>query len=323
MRPFHVLSVFLSATAVAVVVMAVIVMAGGQALAQVNADPTPPGTLHPVPLPPLADPNSPTVAAKDLFARKTEPTSGPARSIGGYADGCLSGGVALPITGPNWQVMRLSRNRNWGNPVLITFLERFAAHAKHEWNGLLVGDMSQPRGGPMISGHASHQVGLDADIWFTPMPDHVLSAEEREMNGATNIVAPDGLGIDPKIWTRNYLELVRTASLDPATTRIFVNPAIKKQMCSEAGSDRAWLTKVRPWWGHAEHFHVRLACPADSAECKAQKPPDPGDGCGAEVESWIKDVTRPKPPPTTPKPPHPPMTLAGLPPACKQVVQAP
>ena len=101
-----------------------VALSGDQALAQVNADPTPPGTLHPVPLPPLADPNSPTEPAKELFARKTEPLAGPARSIGGYADGCLAGGVALPITGPNWQVMRLSRNRNWGNPELITFLER-------------------------------------------------------------------------------------------------------------------------------------------------------------------------------------------------------
>ena len=87
-------------------------------------DPTPPGTLDPKPLPPLANPNSPTTPAKQLFGRKTEPLPGPARSIGGYADGCLAGGVALPITGPAWQVMRLSRNRNWGNPELIAFLER-------------------------------------------------------------------------------------------------------------------------------------------------------------------------------------------------------
>jgi penicillin-insensitive murein DD-endopeptidase len=292
------------------------------ALAQANSDPTPPGTLNPVPLPPLADPNSPTVPAKELFARKTEPLAGPARSIGGYADGCLAGGVALPITGPNWQVMRLSRNRNWGNPVLINFIERFAAHAKAEWNGLLVGDMSQPRGGPMITGHASHQIGLDSDIWFTPMPDHVLSREEREMNGATNIVAPDGLGIDKKVWTHNYMELIRTASQDPATTRIFVNAAIKKQMCEEAGSDRAWLIKVRPWWGHAEHFHVRLACPADSPECKPQPPPE-GDGCGHELDFWFKESTLHPKPPVTPAKPKPPITLAALPPACKQVVQAP
>jgi penicillin-insensitive murein endopeptidase len=298
-------------------------LSAAPAFAQANADPTPQGTLNPVPLPPLADPNSPTVPAKELFARKSTPLAGPARSIGGYADGCLSGGIELPISGPNWQVMRLSRNRNWGNPELITFLERFAAHAKKEWNGLLVGDMSQPRGGPMISGHASHQIGLDSDIWFTPMPDHVLTREEREMNGAVNMVQTDGLGVDTKVWTHERMELIRTAAMDPATTRIFVNAAIKKQMCSEAGSDRAWLSKVRPWWGHAEHFHVRIACPADNAECKPQPPPDPGDGCGHELDFWFKDSTLHPAPPLLPSKPKPAMTLAGLPAACKQVVGAP
>ncbi len=295
--------------------------------ADANADPTPQGTLNPAPLPPLADPNAPNIPAKELFARKTEPLAGPARSIGGYADGCLAGGVPLPISGPNWQVMRLSRNRNWGNPALITFLERFAAHAKKDWNGLLVGDMSQPRGGPMISGHASHQIGLDADIWFTPMPDHVLTREEREMDGAVNMVQPNGLDVDAKVWTPERTALIRTAALDPATTRIFVNAAIKKEMCSEAGSDRtsdrSWLSKVRPWWGHAEHFHVRIACPADSAECKPQPPPEPGDGCGHELDFWFKESTLHPTPPPTPAKPRPPVTLAALPPACKQMVGAP
>ena len=64
--------------------------------------------------------------------------------------------------------MRLSRNRNWGHPKLVEFLERLSAKgAKVGWPGLLVGDMAQPRGGPMLTGHASHQVGLDADIWLT------------------------------------------------------------------------------------------------------------------------------------------------------------
>ncbi len=316
--PFRLLTIAFAATAAIAAVLN-----AGPALAQANADPTPPGTLNPVPLPPLADSNSPTVPAKELFARKTTPLAGPARSIGGYADGCLAGGVALPISGPAWQVMRLSRNRNWGNPALITFLERFAAHAKQEWNGLLVGDMSQPRGGPMISGHASHQIGLDADIWFTPMPDHVLTPEEREMDGAVNMVQPDGRDVDHKVWTPERTALIRTAAMDPATTRIFVNAAIKKEMCGEAGSDRAWLSKVRPWWGHAEHFHVRIACPADSAECKAQPPPDPGDGCGHELDFWFKESTLHPAPPSVPAKPKPGMTLAGLPPACKQVVGAP
>jgi penicillin-insensitive murein endopeptidase len=287
-----------------------------------TVDTTPPGSLNPKPLPPLPNPDSPSVPAKELFARKLTPLPGPARAIGSYADGCMAGAVALPITGPAWQVMRLSRNRNWGNPVLITFLERLGELAKNVgWNGLLVGDMAQPRGGPMISGHASHQVGLDADIWFTPMPDHVLTREEREMDGAVNMVAPSGLDVDHTVWTRTRMELVKTAAEDPLVTRIFVNAAIKKEMCSEAGTDRAWLAKVRPWWGHAEHFHIRLACPADSPQCKPQPPVPPGDGCGHALDYWFKDSVLH--PPNVPAAPSHAMTLAALPAACRAVVKAP
>jgi penicillin-insensitive murein DD-endopeptidase len=286
-------------------------------------DTTPPGTLNPKPLPPLPNPDAPDVPARELFARKLTPLPGQARAIGGYADGCMAGAVALPITGPTWQVMRLSRNRNWGNPALIQFIERLGTNAKKGgWNGLLVGDMAQPRGGPMISGHTSHQIGLDVDIWFTPMPDHVLSREERELDGATNMVAPSGLDVDPKFWTPAHMAVVRAAAEDPQVTRIFVNAAIKKEMCSEAGTDRAWLAKVRPWWGHAEHFHVRLACPADSPQCKAQPPVPAGDGCGHALDYWFKEsVLHPKPPPAPPHPKY--MTLAGLPAACRAVVKAP
>ncbi|MFZ0989895.1 MAG: penicillin-insensitive murein endopeptidase, partial [Xanthobacteraceae bacterium] len=263
-------------------------------------------------------------AAKEFFARKPTPFPGPAHSIGGYSDGCLAGAAPLPVDGPSWQVMRLSRNRNWGNPHLVRFIERFANNAKKVgWNGLLVGDMSQPRGGPMISGHTSHQVGLDTDIWFTPMPNHVQSREEREFTSATDIVAPNLLDIDPQIWTPTYTALIRTAAKDPAVTRIFVNAAIKKALCREAGSDRDWLQKVRPWYGHAEHFHVRIACPADSPDCKPQPPPDENDGCGHELDYWFKESTLHPPPPLIPPKPKPPLALAGLPPTCKSIVQAP
>src|SRR6201997_1780610 len=211
-------------------------LAGSAAAQQKHLiDPTPPGSLNPEPLPPLDHPDAAT-AAKEFFARKPTPFPGPARSIGGYSDGCLAGAAPLPVNGPSWQVMRLSRNRNWGNPDLVRFIERFANKAKKGgWNGLLIGDMSQPRGGPMISGHTSHQVGLDADIWFTPMPDHVQSREERELNGATNIVAPSGLDVDHGVWTPVHTALVKAAAEDPEIARIFVNAAIKKAMCSEAG----------------------------------------------------------------------------------------
>src|ERR1700720_81507 len=111
-------------------------------------DPMLPGSLDPKPLPPLKNPDAPSIPAKELFARKSTPFPGPPRSIGGDFNGCLAGAVSLPITDPTWQVMRPSRNRNWGNPQLIRFIERFATNAKKVgWNGLLVGDMSQPRGG--------------------------------------------------------------------------------------------------------------------------------------------------------------------------------
>jgi penicillin-insensitive murein endopeptidase len=283
-----------------------------------------PGTLDPKPLPPLENPDAPTTAAKALFGRKAEPAKMAPSSIGFYAKGCLAGGVALPIDGPDWQVMRLSRNRNWGNPHLISFLERLAAKGKKVgWNGLLVGDMSQPRGGPMITGHASHQVGLDADIWFTPMPDHMLSREDREMMSATQMVAQSKLDVDPKVWTHARTALVRTASEDPSVERIFVNAAIKKAMCREAGADKRWLHKVRPWWGHDYHFHVRINCPADSPQCKPQPPTNAADGCGHELDFWFKDgVIHPKPPKVPPKP-RPPLTLAQMPADCRQVLAAP
>ena len=298
--------------------------AGTQNRAASTVDTTPPGTLEKVTLPPLANPDAPNIPAKELFARKLTPLAGPARAIGGYAKGCMAGAEELPITGPTWQVMRLSRNRNWGNPELIDFIKRFGDNAKKAgWNGLLIGDMAQPRGGPMLSGHASHQIGLDADIWFSPMPDHVLSREEREMTSAVNMVAPSGLDVDHSVWTPVHTALVKAAAEDPEIARVFVNAAIKKAMCSEAGSDREWLAKVRPWWGHAEHFHVRLNCPPDSPQCESQPPVPDGDGCGHALDSWFTaGVLHPKPPEKPPGPRTGP-TLAALPAACKQVVKAP
>ena len=220
--------------------------------------------------------------------------------------------------------MRLSRNRNWGHPKLIAFLERLAEKAKQAgWNGLLVGDMSQPRGGPMLTGHTSHQVGLDADIWLTPMPDRKLSREEREFMSATMVVRDDRLDVDPNVWTHAHTELIRAAAEDPAVERIFVNAAIKKALCREAGHDRAWLAKVRPWWGHDYHFHIRIYCPADSPQCEPQPPPDSSEGCGHELDHWFSPGVLHPAPPTEPPKPRPGPTMATLPAACRQVLMAP
>jgi len=217
------------------------------------------GTLDPQPLPPLTKPDAPGTPAKELFGRKTTPAPIATRTIGFYAKGCLAGAVALPVNGKTWQVMRVSRNRNWGHPRLVEFLERLSERAaKTGWPGLLLGDMSQPRGGPMLTGHASHQVGLDADICLTPMPDHELTREEREEMMATMVVAENRKDVDPKVWTPAHVALIKAAAEDPHVQRIFVNAAIKKALCRDAGNDRAWLRKVQPWGG------TRLALPRPS-----------------------------------------------------------
>jgi penicillin-insensitive murein endopeptidase len=282
------------------------------------------GSVDPKPLPPLAKPDDPSLPAKELFGRKTGPAPMQARALGWYAKGCLAGARALPVNGETWQVMRLSRNRNWGHPNLIRMIEQLAETGKGlGWNGLLVGDMSQPRGGPMLTGHASHQVGLDADIWLTPMPDRELTRQEREEMSAVNMLASDRKDVDPDVWTPAHTAIIKAAAERPEVERIFVNAGIKKALCRYNGKARAWLSKVRPYWGHNYHFHVRLRCPPGETNCKPQDPVPGGDGCGKELDWWFSDaVLHPKPPKRPPKP-KPPIRMADLPAACRQVLMAP
>ncbi|MCP4619884.1 MAG: penicillin-insensitive murein endopeptidase [Bradyrhizobium sp.] len=285
------------------------------------------GTVNPKPLPPLANPKDPKLGAKELFARKYLPAAAEKpRVIGFYAHGCIAGAEGLPTNGEAWQVMRLSRNRYWAHPDMVALVKRLAMKAKKEagWPGILVGDMSQPRGGPMLTGHASHQVGLDADIWLTPAPDRKLSLNEREEMSATMMVRDDRLDIDPRVFTPSHLIVIRAAAQEPTVQRIFVNAAIKKALCREARGDRSWLHKVRPMYGHDYHFHIRIKCPPGSGECETQPDPDEGEGCAtSDLSFWFKDSTlHPKPPKEPPKP-KPPMTMAQLPPACRAVLAMP
>lgn len=265
--------------------------------------------------------------AKELFGARAVPADLAARSIGSYARGCLAGGMKLEVDGPYWQAMRLSRNRNWGHPELVKFLKQLAEDAatKDGWPGLMVGDLAQPRGGPMLTGHASHQIGLDADIWLRPMPDRRLTRQEREEISAISVLKQGTRTIDDSIWTDAHYRVIRRAALDTRVARIFVHPAIKERLCESApSSDRAWLRRIRPWYGHHYHFHVRLTCPAGSKGCKNQDPPPAGDGCGKAMAWWLSDEPwRPKPrdPNAKPAPPRY-KTLASLPNACRAVLEA-
>jgi len=265
-----------------------------------------------------------TRVAKHLFGAMQSGSSQRSQSFGGYARGCQAGAEQLPETGPTWQAMRLSRNRNWAQPVTVDFvqdLSRFAA-TQAGWEGLYIGDMSQPRGGPMLTGHASHQTGLDADIWMLP-PDRLnLTAAERESISSISMRRNAGAYTNDK-WTPQHEAILRAAASDPRVARIFVFPGAKVAMCNSATGDRSWLNKIRPWWGHHYHFHVRLNCPDGATGCTNQAPPPAGDGC-ADAARWVDNILNPPPPDPNAPPPTPraELTMANLPGQCVGVLSA-
>lgn len=266
----------------------------------------------------------PGVPAKKLFGAAAGGSNQRAESFGGYAKGCVAGSAQLPETGPTWQAMRLSRNRNWGQPIMVDYLKTLSRRVVRDagWNGLYIGDISQPRGGPMLSGHASHQIGLDADIWMLPPSRLDLTVAERENISSISMRRASG-AFTNNSWTKGHEAVLKAAASDSRVARIFVFPGAKVAMCNSATGDRSWLRKIRPWWGHHYHFHVRLKCPAGQAGCIDQAPPPPGDGCD-EADGWVDRILNPPPPDPNAKPrtPRPPITLATLPTQCASVLSS-
>ncbi|WP_410217708.1 penicillin-insensitive murein endopeptidase [Paracoccus sp. (in: a-proteobacteria)] len=273
----------------------------------------------------LALPAAANPLAKDVFGSFRSPSQGPAVSIGNYSQGCGQGLVQLPDSGPSWQAMRLSRDRHWGHPVMIDFLVGLSRAAQQAgWQGLYIGDISQPRGGPMTSSHASHQIGLDADIWMLPPSSLSLSRQQRENLSSVSVVAGGGTGLSGN-WTPGHMSIMRAAARDRRVERIFVDPVAKVAMCQSETGDRSWLRKIRPINQHDYHFHVRMNCPAGSI-CQTPNPIPAGDGC-AEAAEWIAiriDPSRAKPTSPDPDYRHPrTYRMSDLPAQCGTVASAP
>lgn len=259
-------------------------------------------------------PALPAAASDSYWSAVDRPLEGVPRVIGAYANGCVAGARSLAPEGKGYQVIRLSRDRHYGHPALIRFLKDLGQRVSAAGLGrALVADMAQPRGGPMPSGHTSHQTGLDADIWLRlDLP--LLSLEAREDVTAVLMVDRDRWTVDQSVWGDPQADMIRLAASDPRVARIFVHPAIKQDLCTRRWDDRSWLRTVRPWYGHDSHFHIRLHCPVGDTACEAQAPPPPGDGCGQELASWMPD---PNAPPAPARPPPPPKIL---PVACQALI---
>lgn len=218
--------------------------------------------------------------AKTNWHTVKAPSAGTARAIGGYANGCLAGGVEVAPEGEGFQLIRLFRRRNFAHPTLADYLDRLGRKIRDAGlPDVLVGDLSQPRGGKMASGHSSHRIGLDADIWFT-------RPEQRDADEHfASMVDTAREEIDRKAWTPEKAQLLKLAAEEPEVARVFVHWVIKRELCASVEGDRRWLGKVRPWYGHDRHFHVRLRCPEGNAECVDQPALPAGDGCG--TEDWF------------------------------------
>ncbi|MBE0152817.1 penicillin-insensitive murein endopeptidase [Serratia sp. PL7] len=242
------------------------------------------------------------------------PVTGTAQAVGGFANGCIIGAHPLPLNSPDYQVMRTDQRRYFGHPDLLAFIQRLSSQANQKALGtVLIGDMAMPAGGRFSSGHASHQSGLDVDIWLQ-LPRQRWSAQQLLKPQPIDLVSGDGKQVVDRQWQPQIESLIKMAAQDSEVTRIFVNPAIKQRLCQDAGADRGWLHKVRPWFGHRAHMHVRLRCPAGSLECLDQDAPPVGDGCGAELASWFK----PHQPNANPVKKEPP----PLPPTCQALLDS-
>ena len=248
---------------------------------------------------------SPDAAAQD-WASVTGPVPGAPQVVGGYANACLTGAQMLPAEGVGYQAVNLHRRRYYGHPVLVDYVQQLGHRVEAAGFGpVLVGDLAQPRGGPMPYGHSSHQSGLDVDIWFRL--DLPMLERSQRSDLEQPVLVDHRSGKVGRGWTARHAELVHLAATDDRVARIFVDAAIKRDLCGRGWDERSWLRKMRPWPKHDAHMHVRLHCPADSAHCIAQDDPPPGEGC-AELEAIPATPDTPSAP-GTPRP-RPPLPLA-------------
>jgi len=191
--------------------------------------------------------------------------------------------VILPADGPNWQAMRPSRNRAWGLPVLIQLMRSASGKLPAAgWAGLLVGDIAQPRGGPMLTGQARirsarcrHLADADAaapveprrarrdagDQWSS---QRMAMISMRRPGRCQHRRVPRR---SPRAWGRTHI---------PSTRRSAARCAARL-----VPTGTGW-TKIRAWWGH--NYISTFASPVRTAqaECRSQALPPPGEGCGKE-----------------------------------------
>ena len=166
------------------------------------------------------------------------------RPLGTPGEGALRDGVRLPRAGAHfftWDpVLRRSPNRGWrrwGTDRLVRLVLRVArdfAAAYPKAARIGIGDLSRPHGGYFGPKHATHQNGLDADIYY-PRRD----GRERPPLRVSQIDVP---------LAQDLVDRFVAAGVD----LVYVGP--NTPLTGPAGV-------VIPLWNHDNHLHVRIRFP--------------------------------------------------------------
>lgn len=206
-------------------------------------------------------------------------------SIGFYSKGSLRNAQSVFERGTPIHKLFVARGRLYTSDdmhSLLTTASEFITAQFPDSETLQVGDLSNRNGG-LAQGHDSHQNGLDGDIVYLRRDHHVQSPAapdwDEDFVGTTKPTA----NFNTERNFALFKELVKTTPV----ARIFVDVAIKKQLCEYAKSSGELkdpqsietLRRLRPQDLHRTHFHVRISCPVADRECTPQSAPAKGDGC--------------------------------------------
>lgn len=216
-----------------------------------------------------------------------------AESFGKYTDGHIFKSVPLKRNAPGIQTMRPAMAKFYGHTELRDFIYKLGKQTINSGNGqLMIGDLSHKDGGELI-GHASHQNGLDVDIWFYRPKDTItdLANDQRDSSKFPHFLNPATNEFYPNMWNTKLDNVLKMAASDSRVAKIFVNAGVKRRLCRIFPGEK-FLSKIRPWYRHHEHFHVRLKCPENSPSCENQPEIKSLDCSGDNIDWWFGPAFR-------------------------------
>ena len=208
-------------------------------------------------------------------SRSKRAGTGASQSRGKHFGGSLVNASYLENDGFGFVKILRNRKRNYGNAVMVSFVEDVAKWNKSKdskTERLQIGDLSRKHGGKTLQ-HKSHQNGLDVDIVYLRK-----SRREEGLYGTyweSHFVKRKKLDPDFDL-PRNAALLLRVLE-DPRVYRVFVDTVIRDAVlkyfktASLDAKQRKNFSKLIAQNLHKTHFHVRLYCPKKDRTCVGQR----------------------------------------------------